>query len=155
MTSTDLVVPTTGEVVRLETVGEALGSLVTPEDPEQCAHVLSEIRQIEHHVRDLKAALRQALLDHSRTQGTKTLHFPGMTVQVSTPTRLIWDYDVLLELREAGLPEARFDELVAMEITYKVSKSVANSIAASNPIYAEIIERANTNVPKEPNVTIK
>jgi hypothetical protein len=142
MTSTDIVVPTTGEVVSLD-------------DAEQCARVLSEIRQIEQHVRDLKAALRQALLEYSRTQGTKTMHFAGMKVQVSTPSRLIWDHDVLLELRDAGLPESRFDELVTMEVTYKVNKSVANAIAASNPEYAEIIERACTNVPKEPNVTIK
>jgi hypothetical protein len=71
------------------------------------------------------------------------------------PTSIIWDHEVLEELREEGLPEARFNELVVPEVTYKVNRSVANSIAKSNPVYGEIIERAQERHEKSPSVSVK
>lgn len=139
---TELVVPTTGEMISLE-------------DPEQCARVLYEIRELEYQVKVLKAALRDSIVEHSRLQGTKTIHFQGMSATVGTTTSITWDYEVLTELLAAGLPEERFNELVMTEISYKVNASVANSIAKSNEVYGEIIERAKTREEKKASVTIK
>jgi hypothetical protein len=137
----ELVVPNTGELVFLE-------------DPAQCARVLYEIADLEQRIRDLKGALRETLFEESKLQGTKTLHFPGLDAVISTPVTTSWNYEVLLELREAGLPEERFNDLVMAETTYKVNGSVAKSIGASNDVYAEIIERAKTRVPRSPSVYV-
>lgn len=139
--STDLVIPFTGEVVSLE-------------DPAQCAKVFGEIKELEYKLRELKGYLSRALMEASRLQGTKTLHYPGVDVKISTPNDLSWDYEILLELQDAGLPEERFNELVMTEITYKVQGNVAKQLSASNPVYAEIIERAKTQVPKLPSVSV-
>lgn len=139
--STDLVVPFTGEVVSLE-------------DPAHCAKVIAEIRELEQELRSLKAALGEALMEESRIQGTKTLRFPGIEVKINTPTEIAWDQEILGELQAAGLPEERFNDLVMMEVTYKVRANVAKQLASSNPAYAEIIDRAQTRVPKGSSVSV-
>lgn len=141
VTSMELVVPLTGEVVSLD-------------DPAHCAKVMREVRDIEGKLRELKSYLGEALLEESRRQGTKTLHFPGLEVKINTPTEISWDYEVLSELQQAGLPEERFDDLVMTEVTYRVNGSVAKSISASNPVYDEIIQRAQTRIPKSPSVSV-
>lgn len=138
---TEVVVPFTGEVVSLD-------------KPEDCARVYSEIRELEQKLRDLRSYLGDALMLASRQQGTKTLRYPGFEVKINTPNNIAWDYSVLEELLDAGLPTARFNDLVMIEQTYKIDGSVAKSIAASNEIYAEIIERAKSRVPRTPSVTV-
>lgn len=148
-TSQDLVViPWSGEIVPIE-------------DPEVCARLLDEIRDHEFKIKELKGMLRGALIDHSAQQGTKTFHFPGRDVTISSQNVTVWDHEALLELRDPdiegtpGISEDRYNELVTMEVSYKVNGTVARSIAGSNPRYAEIIERAKTVVPREPTVTVK
>jgi hypothetical protein len=141
MESTDLVVPHTGEVLPLE-------------DPARCALLYQEIRELEYRLRDTRAALADALIEESAKQGTKTLHFPGVEAKITGGNETSWDYEVLLELQDAGLPEERFTELVHPEVEYKVNGLVARSIAGSNPVYAEIIERAKTQRPKPAGVTV-
>lgn len=140
-TSTELVIPLTGEVISLD-------------DPASCARVMQEIRELEYKLRTLKGHLTQALVQASRAAGTKTLHYPNVTVTVSTPEQIAWDYEVLTELLEAGLPEERFNDLVLIEQSYKINNSVAKSIAGSNDVYAEIIQRAQARVPKTPSVSV-
>lgn len=141
VTGMELVVPFSGEVVALD-------------DPEHCAKILGEIRELETKLRELKGYLGNALMEESRRQGTKTMHFPGLEVKINTPTEISWDYEVLAELQEAGLPEERFNDLVMMEVNYKVNGSVAKSISSSNEVYAEIISRAQTRVPRSPSVSV-
>lgn len=139
--SRELVVPTTGELVILD-------------DPVQCARVLLEIRDLEQRAKDLKAELTWAIIEESKRQGTKTLHFPGLDAVVNTPDTISWDQEVLIELIAAGLPEERFRDLVQVETSYKVNGLVAKSIAGSNEVYEEIIERAKTRIPRSPSVTV-
>lgn len=136
-----LVVPFTGEIV-------------SRQDPEHCARVLYEIRDLEQRVRDLKDALKQALLEESQRAGTKTLHYPGLDAVISTPVVTHWDTEILLELLEAGLPEERYNDLVTTEVSYKVNGLVAKSVSASNPTYGSIIERAKTKVPRATSVSV-
>jgi len=136
-----LVVPFTGEIV-------------SRQDPEHCARVLFEIRDLEQKVRDLKDSLKQALLEESQRVGTKTLHYPGLDAVISTPVVTHWDTEILLELLDAGLPEERYNDLVTMEVSYKVNGLVAKSIGASNPIYGDIVDRAKTKVPRATSVAV-
>jgi hypothetical protein len=141
--SYDLVVlPTTGEVVSLE-------------NPEECARALVEIQDLKSRLREFESVLKRSLLEASSEQGTKTLHFSGMVASITTPVTTIWDHEVLGELREAGLPEERFNQLVRAEVTYKVDRSVARSIAGANETYASILERAQEKIPGEPGVSVK
>lgn len=139
--SMELMVPFTGELVSLD-------------DPAHCAKVMQEIRELEAKLRELKGYLGESLMEESRRQGTKTMHFPGLEVKINTPNDIAWDQEVLAELQAAGLPEERFNALVTTEISFKVNGSVAKSIAGSNEVYAEILARAQTRVPRTPSVSV-
>ena len=137
----ELVVPFTGEIVDLD-------------DPMTCARMLQEIREITDQLRDARAVLTDSLLRESERQGTKTLRFGSIEARINTPMETVWDYGVLLELRDAGLPEERFDELVTTNVEYKVNGLIAKSIASSNQTYKEIIDRARSQHPRSPSVTV-
>jgi hypothetical protein len=140
--SKELVVPSTGELISIE-------------DPEQCARVLFEISELEGKIKALRYVLRGVMFDESVRVGSKTLHFPdGVTAKISTPTEISWDYNILAELIEAGLPGDRFEALVTPEQSFKVNGSIAKELEGANPVYAEIIERARTKVPRSPGVTV-
>ena len=102
-------------------------------------------------VKDCEAVL----LDESRRQGTKTLHLPAGTATISGGTELVWDFDTLEQLREIGLPEQRYRELVVETVSYKVDARVAKQLAAANPEYARIIEAAQSTVEKSWRVSVK
>lgn len=137
----ELVVPESGEIVFLD-------------DPLACARVLYEIADLEQRIKDLKGALRETIFKESEIQGTKTLHLGALDAVISTPSVTAWDYKVLRELLKAGLPKERFAELVQKEITYKVNGSVARQIKGASEVYAEIIERAQTKIPRNPSVYV-
>lgn len=140
--STELVVPLTGEIISLE-------------DPDQCARIFAEIKELEGQLRSLRGALGAVLMEESTRQGTKTLHFKGgITAKISAPMETQWDQEILLELLDAGLPQERFDMLVTTEISYKVDNSIVRELEGANEIYAEIIGRARTRFPKTPSVSV-
>lgn len=140
--SRELVVPYTGELIAIE-------------DPEQCARVLYEIGELEAKLRALRYVLRDVMFEESVRVGSKTLHFPdGVTAKISTPMETSWDYKILAELIEAGLPGDRFEALVTPEQTFKVNGSIVKELESANPVYAEIIDRARTKIPKSPGVSL-
>jgi len=142
MTEYSLIVPGTGEVINLE-------------DPTACLRILIDIRELESRFREAKGALTEALAAEFSRQGTKTLEFSGVKATLGPDNEIVWDVEVLGQLRDLGLPEERMDALITAEITYKVNGSVAKQIAAANPAYAEVIERAKSRVPKTPYVSVK
>jgi len=142
VTDFSLVVPGTGEVVDLD-------------DPNACLRVLTDIRELESKLREVKGALSEALRFEFSRQGTKTLELNGMKVSLGADSEVVWDIGVLDELRALGLPEERMDALINAEISYRVNNSVAKQIAAANPQYAEVIARAQSRVPKTPYVSVK
>lgn len=142
MTGQELIIPTTGELVDLD-------------DPAFCARALYELKELKARIRELEGYLKDSVLQESTRVGGKTLHFEGgFTAKISTPNEIRWDYTVLLELIDAGLPEERFNELVLIEQTYKVDGSIVRQLQGANPVYAEIIDRAKEVVPRTPSVTV-
>lgn len=140
--STEIVAPTTGVLVDLSS-------------PAEVAHALHEIRDIEDKVKDFKRVLTHVLVEEAARQGAKTIELGGLKVVIKEGEQILWDVDVLEDLLEAGLPQERFDELVKVECTHKVSKREADRIAAGRPEYAEIIETAKTVIPRVPYATIE
>lgn len=117
--------------------------------------MLTDIREMESKLREAKGALTEALAAEFSRQGTKTLELNGIKATLGADSEIVWDIEVLGELRNLGLPEERMDQLVTAEVTYKVNGSVAKQVAAANPAYAEVIERAKGRVPRTPYVSIR
>jgi histone H3/H4 len=134
----------------------ASGELIPATDTPRIAAYLADIRELERGpLKDAKRACAIILEDELRRQGIKTVHYGRLDVTMSEEKEIVWDMEILEELREAGLPEERFGELVKEEVSYKVSAAVAKQIAAANETYAEIIGRARTDVDKGARVSVK
>lgn len=141
--SDDIVVPGTGEIVSL---AEASG----------VARALRAIREHKQQVEDVRALLERALVEESERAGTKTLHLgDGLTASIGPDTEIEWDLDELEKLKDAGLPDERYAELVTEVVSYKVNASVAKQIEGANARYGEIVVRARNRVPKRQTVRIE
>lgn len=140
--SDEIVVPLTGELVSLS-------------DPRQVIGVLEQVRDMKRRLDEVRAVLEEAIRLESERQGSKTLHVDGMTAVISGGSKTEYDHAALAdELRDLGLPEERVGQLVVQVVTYKVDARVARSVAASNPRYAEAIERHSSVVPHYWRVTV-
>lgn len=138
----ELVLPTTGE-------------LISRGDPDACARALQEMNELEIKLKILKKALGEVMLEESVRLGSKTLHFAGgVTAKISTPSDISWDHSVLAELVDAGLPAERYEALVTPEVSFKVNQSIVKELEGANPVYAEILQRAKTRVPRSPGVSV-
>ena len=137
-----LVVPTTGEVV-------------SSDDPAGCLRVLTEVRELEARLRELKAGLTDAIANECSRQGTKTLELNGYKAELRGGSEIVWDVELLEGLRDLGLPEERMSALITTEVTYRVNANEAKRIASVNPEYAEVIERAKSIIPKAVYVSLK
>lgn len=138
----EVLVPYSGEIVKLD-------------DPPGCLKLLSEIRELEGRLRDVKADLTAALTEEFMRQGTKTLELGGIKATLGPDNEIVWDVEVLEELRDLGLPDERMGALVTTEISFKVNAAVAKQLAGANPAYAEVIERAKSRLPKTAYVSVK
>lgn len=140
--SLTLVVPQSGELLALD-------------DTAGCLRVLTEIRDLETRLREAKAELTFALSAEFSRQGTKTMEVDGIKAELRGGSEVVWDVETLGELRALGLPEDRMDQLITAEVTYRVNSNVAKQLAAANPLYASVIERAKNTVPRSSYVSIK
>lgn len=143
------------EVASTELVIPGLATLVNMEEPAQVAQALADIRSLENQLREIKSDLSAVLIGESARQGSKTLRFGDLTVEVSGGTSIEWDLDELAKLQAAGLPEERYDALVRTTVSQTVSAAEAKRIAAVNSEYARIIERARTDREVAPRVSVK
>jgi hypothetical protein len=140
--STELVVP-------------GLGTVVDLADPAACAFALDDIREMERQFRYLKTELTERIVEAARVEGTKTLHFPGGTVTVTTGEDYSYDAEEIeVGLRAAGMPENRIREVVKETVSYKVDAVKARQAGAANPAYAEVVEAHKELVVKSPSVSI-
>jgi hypothetical protein len=140
---TEVVFPVTGEIVSLS-------------DPAACARTIADVVDLIENLKDLKSVLDTGILDEYVRVGTKTLHLEGgFTATITTPSEIVWDHDVLLELLDAGLPKERYDRLVKEEVRRKVDQSVVKQLEGANPQYKAIIDRARNRIPKREYVKIE
>lgn len=137
-----------------ELVYPITGEVVASDDPAGCVRLLGEIRTLEQQLKNLKAELTRALEEEFSRQGRKTIEVNGTKAELRGGSGVVWDIEVLEELRQLGLPEERMDELMQAEITYKVNANVAKQIAAANADYADVIERAKQRVPRPTYVSL-
>jgi hypothetical protein len=148
--STDLVVTAPTELVDART-GEIL-----PATPANALTLLDAARDMRARLMDLVKDCELVLLEESRRQGTKTLHVDGVgTAEITGGSELSWDLETLLELRDLGLPEDRYDELVVATVTYRVDARVAKQLEAANERYAEVIDRARSRIDKPFRVRVR
>lgn len=137
-----------------ELVYPITGEVVASDDPAGCVRLLGEIRTLEQQLKNLKAELTRALEEEFSRQGRKTIEVNGTKAELRGGSGVVWDVEVLNELRDLGLPEERMDELITAEITYRVNANVAKQIAAANADYADVIERAKQRVPRPTYVSL-
>ena len=141
--SQELVVPGTGEIISLD-------------DPVQCAKALGAIRALEGQLRDLKTELTSRVLAECSRQGSKTLDIgDGTKAEVKGGSEVVWDYDKLSALVDAGLPLERYRLLVVETIDRKVDARVAKQLASANPEYGRIIEEARSVYEKPAYISIR
>src|SRR5574339_26621 len=105
-----LVVPGTGAVVNL---GDEL----------QTGRALRDLTDYLVALGEIKAVLEGALIERSRTLGTKTIHLreAGLKIEIGSGTATIYDAEAIEdELRAAGMPDDQIREVVKETVSHKV-----------------------------------
>lgn len=144
------------EVARTDEILEPLtGELIPATDMPAVADALTRLRAHQQAVRDAITAFTEAVIWESQRQGTKTLTTSAGVLEVSADNEIEWDIEELGKLRDLGLPEERFNELVQATVSYKVDGRVARSIESANEGYARVIGLARVRVPKRQYVRIR
>lgn len=141
-TSTDLVLPHSGELVDLTS-------------PRDVGLAIEQIRALEGQLRDVKTVLTAVLVEESSKRGSRTLRFGDAEYSLSSGSVPEWDIEELEKLLDLGLPADRWNDLVSTVVTYKVNASEAKRIAATNESYRAVIERARHDTPKPVYVSVK
>lgn len=141
---TDLVIPSTGEIVDLS-------------EPRAVADAVAELEALERQVRAQKDRLRDLLVAESRRLGTKTLRWGKREVTIKGGSMTVYDADAIeAELLEAGMPAEQVAEIVVEKVTIekRVDARRAKRAADVNPEYAAILERHSTVVEQRHSVTV-
>lgn len=123
-------------------------------NPENAAVVLHRIKDLYALIRDAKEMATHVLLDEMRRQGLKTMNVGGLKVEQRTSKEIHWNLELLEELRKAGLPEERYNDLVRETVSYHVNANEAKRIAAANDTYRSIIEAARTDHERTPTISV-
>ncbi len=132
------------------------GELIDRNDVAGIAGAVEQIRDAKRALDEALSMFTAAAADISRQHGTRTLTAGGYELVLSADSAIEWDTEMLAsELRRAGLPEERIDALLVATVTYKVDGRVVRQLEAASPLYAGIIDRARSRVPKRQYVTVK
>lgn len=116
------------------------GQLVDLSTPEGALEGYQAASDFRKQLNDFAAMCREAIIAESDRLGQLTFEIGDQKVRVdSDGEEYEYDVAVLATLKDAGLPEFRFNELVSWEP--KVNQRVANQLLR-NPEYAAIIEDA-------------
>lgn len=114
-----------------------------PATLENAGLVLRAARDMRSRISDVITDATQFVVERSRIAGTKTLHEGDWQLVVRGGDKTDYDLEVLeRELREAGCPEERLNELITQEVSYKLNRSVLKQLTAANPDYRAAVEKA-------------
>ena len=143
VTSEDLVLPASGEIINLNDVFEV-------------ARAYRSVLDLERDLKQAKGLLRDALVARSQAEGRATMHLEGLgKVEVRKGTEILWDAQALkADLIEAGMSRERVAEIVIETLDLKVSAVEAKKAAAANPTYATIVARHRRDFPKPASVSV-
>jgi hypothetical protein len=142
--ATELVLAHTGELVNLE-------------DVSQVGAAFKEVAEIRRKLIEADRLLRDALAEHAKIQGTKTIyieHVGKFEVKGGEITDWVDPLALADALRSAGMPESVVNEIVVEKVDYKVDGRRAARAAKANPEYAEIIERSKRIIERTPTISI-
>ena len=131
------------------------GEVINLADARACAIALHQVRTLEGQLREAKTLLTEAISAECTRVGKKTLDLGDLRAELKTGSETVWDIETLEQLRTLGLPEDRYDELVTVEISYKVNSAVAKQLAGANEQYAAVIEAARTQIEKPSYVSLR
>lgn len=135
-TGRELIVPGTGELLSLD-------------DPAAVARAHRDLTDLEADIRNAKAVLADRLAVESARQGTKTLRWEGVEVEMRGGSSTVYQAEEIEQgLREAGMPEERIREIVKETVSYTVDGRAAKSAAGANPDYKRVIEQASRVIEK-------
>lgn len=146
--NTDLAVPE-------HVLNPLTGELVPAAETARVADALKAMRSMRSSLLEGIKVAEAILRGESERQGTKTLRFGPTEVVVSSRAELVYDFEILRELLDLGLPEDRYNQLVKTTIEEKVDNRVARQLEAANPDYAAVIERARTRIEKGGSVSVQ
>lgn len=136
----------------LVTTGERL-----PATRENAVAVVVAARERKRALDDIIRDAEAFLAEESMRQGTKTFQTDTGKVTLSGGPRTDYDPEVLAaELRAAGCPEARVDEVVhTRPIEYVVDKRILKQLTGANPAYAAAAEKAAIRVEEPVRASVK
>jgi len=134
----------------------AVGTVVSLQNPTQVATALSDVRELESHLREAKGILTRALVEESKRRGSKTLDLGWTVAEIRGGMETVWDTEALSDgLLALGCPQELVDEIVKTEITYKVDARRTARAATANPDYAGVISSARTEIEKPHTVVLR
>lgn len=143
------------ETTGMELVLPHSGEIIDPADLERLANAYEEIQRLEGDLNRAKRAIAARLRDHTATIGDLSFQAGARRVQIQGGHRTIYEGQQLADdLRAAGMPEGNVDEIVTMEVTYKVDAVRAKRAARVNPAYAAAVERNSQTVESTPRVVV-
>lgn len=131
------------------------GEMVRADDMQMVAVSIEMLKDRKRQLDEVIAAFSEAAVEESRRLGTKTINLDGFALLISADQTLVWDVEKLLELRDLGLPEERYAELVKPTVEYRVDARVANQLAKANPDYARVIDAARGYEPRRQYASVK
>lgn len=136
----------------------ATGHLVNLNEPREVGVAIQDIQGLERALAEAKRTLKEAMIRYWSVSGArKTFRIGGgRDAVISGGPRKVYDATAIRdELRAAGMPEERINEIVVEEITYTVKAVEAKAAAAANEEYARIIERNTTEYDAPYDVRIR
>ncbi len=148
-TSTDLILPGTGELIALDTIGAALDDLTTRAlagSEDDLASVLDGLRVLDREIASLKRLISGEVAARSETIGKKTIHVgDGRSLVVKGGETTEVDAEGYERaIRRAGMPEDRVNEIVVTTVSKRVDLVKAKQAASANPKYARALKRHST-----------
>jgi hypothetical protein len=139
------------------TVVPVLGTVVNVDNPTHVAETIADVDQAVELLREMRDMLVGLVVDEASRQGTKTLHLEdGIIAKVSGGSRPEYDLETLADqLRDAGLPEDRLEQLIVPRVEYKLDQAVARQLRGANPAYRQALDECRTDVPAPWRVTVE
>lgn len=134
--------------ISTEVLNPITGELVDCTDLATAGVFLRQLRDMKLQLDDVIKHVEAVALTEMSQMGQGTVRAGGVElVRQGGPTKE-YDIEVLQELLDVGLPPARYEEAVKRTVTEKADAAVLKQLAAANPVYAEVIERATRVVEK-------